>query len=247
MAVFFGISGKARKVNNIYIGVGGKARKVKAAWIGIGGKARKIWPIITATEIINTLNYSRVGTDDWNIDDKNWTYYNYSTNRNEYGAADQRRLDNIINNYAKVSTNYLEVKAHKWSSGNDSHQTNGVAARITNQVNLTGKTKITVKYKVNAHGAQLGGYTANDSILYLYYGTAIPNSGKVNITNGYTQIGNSGSINSKAVNGEFTMSFNINISGNKNLMLLLDGQPTTVSRDDTSMAGAVTIQSILIE
>ena len=109
MAVFFGISGKARKVNNIYIGVGGKARKVKAAWIGIGGKARKIWPIITATEIINTLNYSRVGTDDWNIDDKNWTYYNYSTNRNEYGAADQRRLDNIINNYASTSWDFFDI------------------------------------------------------------------------------------------------------------------------------------------
>ncbi len=41
--MYYGVSGKARKVKNIYIGVSGKARKVKAAYYGVGGIARRIY------------------------------------------------------------------------------------------------------------------------------------------------------------------------------------------------------------
>lgn len=41
--LYFGVSGKARKVNGMYIGVAGKARKVVKAYLGVDGKARLIW------------------------------------------------------------------------------------------------------------------------------------------------------------------------------------------------------------
>lgn len=46
-AVYFGVSGKARKVKAVYFGVGGKARKVKKAYIGVGGKARLFYSSLT--------------------------------------------------------------------------------------------------------------------------------------------------------------------------------------------------------
>lgn len=41
--LYFGVSGKARKVNGMYIGVAGKARKVVKAYLGVDGKARLIY------------------------------------------------------------------------------------------------------------------------------------------------------------------------------------------------------------
>lgn len=237
--IFFGVGGKARKVPNLYIGVGGKARKVKAGWIGVGGKARLFYSSVM--DAMSSVYASRIGTELWNDDKNTWTMYNYdATNNTSYGSADASRRTNILNNYATVSGKTLTVKALRKS---DSY-TGGEAAIISNAVNLTGKTRITVKYRVDGHGAQLGGYTAHDSTLYVLYGSGIPNSGKVRIESGYTIIGNSGSINSKAVGGTFEMSFNINISGSKQIMLNLTGQPCSVSRDESAAAGKVTILSV---
>ncbi len=38
--MYFGVSGKARRVKKLYFGVSGKARRVRKGYIGVGGKAR---------------------------------------------------------------------------------------------------------------------------------------------------------------------------------------------------------------
>ena len=221
MAVFFGINDKARKVNNLYIGINGKARKIKAGWIGINGKARLFYS--GAVSVLSSLTEGHYGYRRWDSDDRAW-YYNTDV---QAGGTP---------NYGQVSGNTLTVKARYY--GGDEHY--GRASKV-GQVDLTGKTAIKVTYYVNSNGAD-----GNTGQVILLHGTGSPAAGtaRANMISGYTQIGAGAKIGSGSVGRTYTDTYNISISGRKYLMVLLEGDPGTTSRDSASAAASVTIQSV---
>ena len=221
MPIFFGVGGQAKNVPNLYIGIGGAAKKVKAGWIGIGGAAKLFYS--GSVNVIGNLGTGHFGYRRWDSDDRDW-YYNCDTN---LGGAPS---------YGQVSGNTLTVSARYY--GGDQHF--GQASKV-GQVDFTGKTAIRVTYKVNSNGSD-----GNTGKVILLYGTAQPTGGTrtANMKRGYTQIGSGTTINSSKVGQTITETYNISLSGTKFLMVLLEGIPGTVNRDQGSSAASVTIQSV---
>ena len=225
MPIFFGVGGQAKKVPNLYIGVGGAAKKVKAGWIGIGGAAKLFYAGIMDVIANMTRGYRAYAY--WNGNKHEWHY------GTEYGMS---------SSYAAISGNTLTVNA-RYNGTNDYY---GFAAKVsTDKVNLTGKKKITVKYRVDAVSPTMGGYTSNHADVNLYYGANLPSTGyNQSIYKGYTKIGAGDRITRKQVGTIVTNTFDINISGSYYLMVFLEGYPCSVSGDNPSLAGKVTITSI---
>lgn len=223
--IFFGVGGKARKVPNLYIGVGGKARKIKAGWIGVGGKARLFYS--ASTSILAIMNKAYRSYAYWSSREYKWKH------GTEYGLS---------SSFASISGNTLTANARYTGS----IDYNGYAVKVTDsKINFSGKTKITIKYKVDGVGATLGGSTSHKAYVQLEYGANLPATGyDQDVDNGYTSIGTSDYLKSNQVNTVVTNTYNINISGSYYLMVMLEGIPCSVARDNPELAGRITLQSI---
>lgn len=81
-ALYKGVSGVARNVENHYNGVSSVAKKVDNAYIGVSGVARQYWPAFTVSEILNDNDWATIrqvsdlglASSYWSVGDRKAVY-----------------------------------------------------------------------------------------------------------------------------------------------------------------------------
>lgn len=115
-----GVSGKAKKVSDIFVGVNGIARKISEAWIGVNGAARKIYPacilgLLSPGDILQ-IDENGDGTfTDWIVMHQNY-YGNNATVLMRKTILTNKQLDESggVNQYGypyaeQEADNYLRI------------------------------------------------------------------------------------------------------------------------------------------